>query len=234
MIKTESRSRHDRIIKFLSALFLLRCLLNDAVFAKEYGPLVANVTGESFAVSWISDLPSIGGVRVYQNNKLVGNYGDDRGKSYKYYTHHFTINNLRPMTSYSFSVVNGNVVNDNKGKYYKASTGPHLIGLGSVQPAGNVFLRDGRTIADGALVYITLGVDGKRSALLSTRIDRNGYWFSEIVNARTDDNKNLFRISLAKGDIVIQVVGQEGIATLKSRIMDNKGGKNLYSPMILK
>lgn len=234
MLKIENGKCIDRIGVFLSMLVLFIWFFDDAVFAKGYGPVVANVTGEGFTVSWISDVPRIGSVKIYQNNKLIGNYGDDRGKNYNYYTHHVTINKLNPMTAYSFSIANGNAVGGNKGKYYDARTGPPLIRVGSVQPAGRVFLKDGRTIAEGALVYITLGVDGKRSALLSTRVDRNGYWFLEIINARTEDNKNLFRISLAKGDIAVQVVSQEGTAMFKGRIMDNKGGKNLYSSMTLK
>jgi len=219
---------------FLCLLFLLNYLFIGPALAGKHGPIVANVTGEGFAISWISDMAGIGKVNIYQNKKFIGNYVDDRGTSYKSYTHHVTIGRLKPLTSYSFSVMNGHVIDDNKGAYYKISTGPHLIGVDSVQPAGRIFLKDGRTIARDVLIYVTIEAEGKRSGLLSTYVDKNGYWFLEAANARTNDGNGLFKTPSDKAGITIQAISQKGNAKLQGKLMDNKGGKNLYGPLLLK
>jgi hypothetical protein len=223
-----------RVVLFASVAIALGFFSTAISQALEYSPVVTNVTGEGFSVSWMTNLPTSSIVRVYQNNKLLGTFHDDRGKDTRRITHHVTVKELRPNNQYQYLVVNDNMIDNDKGKYYTAVTGPQLIPVGSIQPAGRVLLADSRTNASEALVYVTVNLEGKQSAPLSTYVDKNGYWYLELINARTSDYKNLFRISEANGDLTINAIAEHGSATLAGKIFDNNGGTKLYNSLILK
>ncbi|ETR66823.1 MAG: hypothetical protein OMM_12299, partial [Candidatus Magnetoglobus multicellularis str. Araruama] len=97
-------------------------------------------------------------------------------KSKNKYTHYVAVDHLKENTRYSFSVASGEVVDKNNGKMYHVVTGPELIPVGSLQPAGQV-LMDNQTPAKDSIVYIRVINDHAESAIMSTLVDQNGFWF---------------------------------------------------------
>jgi hypothetical protein len=207
--------------------FLLCLGLLTYSYATENNVNVTNITGRQFTVSWITSYPCIGKLCLLDKSGTIKEYFDDNKNN----LHYVTVDGLIENTTYKFSIVSGDVINDNNGQMYHVSTGPDLIPVGSIQPAGKVLL-DNNTPAEGAIVYIDIYNSDALSASMSTVVDRNGYWYIELVNSRTDDNQHLFNPS--ETDILkVTVIGNSGTAYFEDKIMDNNCGKNLYPPLIL-
>ena len=206
-----------------------------ALQASEESPVVTNVTGGQFTVSWTTSQLCAGKVSLYDNAGFIRDCYDDRGKDFKSTTHYVTVNGLKENTAYAFAIDSGGTLDDNEGNLYQVTTGANLIPVGSIQPAGKVFLTDADTPAVGAIVYVTIWGSQGVSAPLSTLVDGNGYWFLELVNARATDHQKLFNISVEHDKLVISVDGGEkGSAYLENPIIDNQGGTRLYPPFILR
>ena len=186
---------------------------------------VSNVRDTQFSVSWASSSAEQGSVN-YGTDTLLGQTAyDDRGQVVSF-AHHVTVSGLQPETEYYYEVVSGASTFDNGGSYFKVTTGPSIIPSGSVQPAGQVFLSDGITPAEGALVYVTikdtdgLGSLGK-SALESVLVDSSGYWFLELVNARALGYQSLFDFTEDVDQLLVTVDGgPEGKGQLETPATD--------------
>lgn len=219
------------LIMVINLLFLFGFL--SVAQSSETRVMITNVTGGQFTVSWLTDIPCDGKVYLYRDSGSVSVHHDDRGKDFKGATHYVTIKGLTERTEFLFTIESGGDVDDNGGRKYLASTGPNLIPAGSIQPAGRVFLPDGRTPARGAVVYITISGTGGTSAPLSCLVDANGYWYSELINARDEDNQRLYRVSPSNDQLNVSAKSGNGSASLRGPVLDNDGGKNLYQALIL-
>jgi len=228
---------HTNSIRYYLAamiLFLSILLIHNALLADQGKPFITNVAGGQFTVSWITEKPCVAKLRLYTNSELTGEFYDERGKSFRDYTHYITVNALTENTGYAFSLESDGIIDNNKGHLYKVTTGKNLLPIGSIQPAGKVFLSDGITPAYGSVVYATISCPEGESAPLSTLVDENGYWFIELINARESDSQSLFNLSHESCNLIISAVGKTGSASLEGSVMDSEGGGKLYDALILK
>ena len=164
-----------------------------------------NVRDISFTVSWLTNVEASGEVRYGTDPASLDQIAyDDRGVDTSDDTHYVTLQGLTPETTYYFDVGSGPTTDDNDGAHYTVTTGPTLGLPPSDTIYGQVFKEDGTTPAEGAIVYITLrDADGSGSsdqaATLAALVDSNGYWYTNLGNARTADLTAYFDYS-ASGD----------------------------------
>jgi len=222
-----------KIVKINIFYILCFCffILSDNCFAHK-SLMFTNITGGQFTVSWVTSYPCIAKIRLLGSNSITNEYYDDRGKCVKDTTHYITVSELNENTQYSFIIIINDTIDDNDGQMYTIKTGPNLIPIGSILSAGKVFLPD-ETPASGAIVYVQIFNSDTKSALLSTLVDKFGYWYIELINTRTSDMKNIFNPT-SDDNLAISVIGGDrGSANLEYSVMDSKGGKNLYPSIIL-
>jgi hypothetical protein len=212
------------------------------------GLRVTNVRDGSLTVSWITDSPAMGYVNFGSTTALGSTAYDDRGHTTMDDTHHVTLSGLSPETTYYFDVVSDSTVDDNGGEHYSVTTGPTLGVPTPDTIYGQVFLADGVTPAQGAIIYVTLqDADGLgssgQSAAMSAVVMKTGYWSANLGNARTSDLSALFEYS-ASGDEVILVAegGRYGSSELiidteadsPAPVIRLPAGWYSYLPMIFK
>ena len=196
--------------------------------------IISNVTDTKMTISWVTENNCIGKICLSDaTQSLVKTCYDDRGESFVGDTHYITISGLKRNTDYFFSIVSGEEMEDNNGQQYQVTTGNSVIPMGSFQPAGQIFLRDRTTVATHAIVYIVISNETEQSAPISTLVDQSGFWFVELVNARQNNNEQLFRVT--SSDILHVSVegGVKGKYSVEYIARDNNGGKDLYPPIIL-
>ena len=147
---------------------------------------VTNVGDKSFTVTWISDSAEVGQVKwgTTAEGWDTGTQDDDRGASTSDDTHHVTVSGLAASTTYYYKIISGGVTYDNGGAPYEITTGPTLsFKMPLTLISGTVFLADGQTPANGAIVY--LQIDPPGSQILSEYTNANGYWAKPIDAIRT-------------------------------------------------
>ena len=208
--------------------------MSNIVAAEGIRPEISNLTGSQFTVSWVSELPNTSYVQLYQDDALLKTLFDDRGKHYFGCTHYITIIGLNENTEYNYVIneIQGEeIIND--GQRYHITTGQNMIPVGTFQPAGQVFLDDGQTPALNSIVYITVSNSNEQSAPLSTIVDKNGFWFVELINARNADYQSLYPLS--NSDILgVKVYSeQKDDVHLEMPVKNIKDRTQMCSPIIL-
>ena len=167
---------------------------------------MSNIRDTSFTVSWVTDVV-VGGYIEFGEASSLGETAEDlRGENHSGETHYVQMLSLKPDTLYYFDIVSGNSRDDNGGQHYTLQTGPTLSIPGTDTAYGQVMRSDASTPAEDAIVFITLqdgdGADSPGEAgLLSSLVDANGYWFTNLADARTIDLAGYFDFSAA-GDTV--------------------------------
>jgi hypothetical protein len=176
---------------------------------------VTNLRDTSFTVSWSTDAIATGWVNYGTSPTLGQTAYDDRGAKAIGHSHHVTLQGLSPETTYYFEVVSGATVNDRKGSGYQVTTGRTLELPASDSIYGQVFESDGVTPAEGAIVYVTLrDADGVGSpgeaGVMSALVDADGWWQSNLGNARLADGTGYFTYSAAGDAVVLLAQGADG------------------------
>lgn len=151
---------------------------------------ITNVSENGFTVSWITEIATTGFIRYgTESNHLDQTLSDDRdqlsGSVDPFLTHHVTVRNLQPETTYYFKLGSGTrrVLFDNNGKPYEQKT---FGVLGTPPPADTVY---GTVVtvegvgAEGALVYVRLPGAKPLSAIAKS----SGNWAVSLSTARTED-----------------------------------------------
>lgn len=209
---------------------------------------IANIRDNTFSVSWVTSEPSHGWIRFGTTVALDIIGYDDRGAEITSNTHHVTVGNLQPNTTYYFDLLSDGTIESNNGAHHRMTTGP-TVGLpGSDVIYGKVFKPDGKTPAEGALVYVNvIDKDGRdsvgTSALLSAIVDRNGYWHANLGNLRENSLAGYFVYSARGDSIAIEVegavdgrIGQEidtsGHAPVPPLILLGPRQFNVYLPFL--
>ena len=156
------------------------------------GVRASNPTSASFTVSWVTDGNANGEVH-YSTDPGFSDFEiayDDRAQFHLDDTHHVTLGNLTPETTYYYEVKSGGSIDNNGGLYYSFTTMqiPGSIPL-TCSVYGWVYLEDGITPAEGSIVYlyVNAGVD---SYWISGLVDPAGVWVLDLGNlfsTLTDD-----------------------------------------------
>lgn len=150
---------------------------------------ITNVADNKFTVSWTTTESTQGAVEWGEVGQKLNKMGvDDRdsaGSSGKYLTHHVTVSELQPETSYAFRILSGEQKTrfDNNGAPYSLTTGPTI----AVTPVAVSFYGQVETEAGqpsgGAIIYIT--VPG--AAPISVLTKASGSYSTSLTTIRTSD-----------------------------------------------
>lgn len=179
---------------------------------------ITNITDTQFTLSWSSEQAEFVQVRYGFNlNELDKTALDDSGERIESTTHHITVSELKPQTTYYYQIVSGSVTV----QIGEVTTGQSLIPSGSNIVYGRVFA--GNQPAQGAIVYLTLqDGDGQgsmgKSAKMSVLVDQQGYWCAELINFRAETLDSFFKYSDKLDDLLINVEGgkEQGQGFLKT------------------
>ena len=166
----------------------------------------SNVNDGRFVVSWLTDVPLDGRIKLYVGGGSVRYLDDNRGGSTVAKTHYVSVDGLDPSTNYSFDVLSDQFVDHNQTQHYSVMTGPALSPRAADTVHGRVLMADGFTPMPDAIVHVTvedydgLGSSGQ-AKVLSTLTNVNGLWSIDLADARATGLGTLFTYS-ASGDRV--------------------------------
>jgi len=179
-------------------------------------PRLTNVTEKSFTVSWITQDPEEGHVNYGASASTLDQTAyDDRRYSAEGElledlvvddTHHVTISGLQADTAYYFEVVSGGTTFTDDGAPWQVTTGATLQPNMPEMISGGVFLADGTTTAEGAIVYVQIGTSSSQT--MSALVGDTGVWGVNIALIRTDDFQDYYDY----GDTEPVVVDAQGAA----------------------
>ena len=145
----------------------------------------SNPTSASFTVSWITDAKGNGEVH-YSTDPSFSTYEtarDDRGTEYVGITHHVSIGDLEPETTYYYEVKSGGTIDDNSGLYYSFATMKIPVAPPPVCPVyGWVYLEDEVTPAEGTIVYLEITHELEPSYWISGLVSPIGVWVLNLGN----------------------------------------------------
>lgn len=147
---------------------------------------ITNLTDSSFALSWTTGESTIGDVIVTGENASKLTALDDRdgqAKKIPAPTHHVTVRNLSPETSYWVVLRNNGRMVDGPPQHVQTLQELPPGGDNALGPAYGSVMTNENTPAAGALVYLT--VDGGQT--LSTLVTSSGSWLIALNRLRTQN-----------------------------------------------
>jgi len=174
---------------------------------------VGNGRDGSFTIAWTTDTASTGSID-YGTTTALGTIADDvRGSGYSGETHYVDLSGLTPSTLYYYDILSGGDRDNNGGAHYTFTTGPTLsIPVQGSCSYGQVFLSDGTTPAEGAIVKVTLsdnnsaGSSGSSAQMLAL-VDANGYWYACFNNSRETSLANYFTYDRPGDNVTLEADG---------------------------
>jgi len=216
--------------------FLFFCFSNTVSANVDNNIQITNLSSSQFTVLWMSDTPNCSNIQLFHDDNHIDTFYDDRGKDYKGRTHYFTIKNLRKNTRYFISIgYDSNEKSTDNNLIYPVTTLANVLPVGSIQPAGKVLIDNANlTPASNAIVLINVSNGQEDSAPLSTIVDKNGFWFIELINARDISGTKLYAFS--ENDILIIKTLSEDYQSIQHEfpLIDKEVETQLYPPIILK
>lgn len=150
---------------------------------------ITNLTDSSFSVSFMTDETTTGFVKYgTKPNQLSQQAGDDRdqlaGAVSSYTTHHITVRNLQPQTTYYFTLGTASkAAFDNNGQPFSVTTHQKQSNLSLAQTMYGTVLYPDQRPAEGSIVYVNIENTGE----LSTLVRSSGTWAVPLSQARTPD-----------------------------------------------
>lgn len=146
---------------------------------------ITNVNDTSFTVVFTTSLKTSAAIKILDQNKS-GIVLDDRDKENslqnEYYSHHITISNLNPKSTYSFSIISN-------GQEF-SSPGQYLITTGSdvkSEPAAKAPIQGTAVLPDGSKASDTIvTVKTEDSQLISGITDSEGKYSISLTTLRTE------------------------------------------------
>ncbi len=149
---------------------------------------ITNVNDASFTISWITDEATSGFIKYGLDKNPNFTAADDRdqlsGDTKSFLTHHVTVKNLKPSTTYFFKIGSGSKIFDNNGQAYQIKTAsiissspPHNdVAYGTVVDQNN-------NPVEGAIVYLSLANANPASSLTKS----SGSWVIPLNLIRSAD-----------------------------------------------
>lgn len=150
---------------------------------------VTNITDTSFTVTWLTDEPVNGSVRVegggiFFDERYTDSSAKTRTTPAEYTTHSVAVRNLKPESAYKFTILSNGSPSNTGGKPYETKTAPAVTGLGTgIEPAyGQISAQNGLPL-EAAIVYLTL----ENGQTLSTLSKATGTWVIPLNLVRSSD-----------------------------------------------
>jgi len=148
---------------------------------------VTNTTDTTVTISFITDDVTVGFVKYGNSAKSLNiQSNDDRdqlsGKVNTYNTHHVTLRNLQPNTTYFFTLgTSASATFDNNGQPYVVKTAERAGTQSLAQTIYGTVLNQQSSAAEGSIVYVT--VEGATE--LSTLVRSSGTWAIPLAQLRS-------------------------------------------------
>jgi len=160
---------------------------------------ITNITDRSFTVSWCTQNPISGYIKINNNNKLFWDQRDQGGnQTNDYFTHYITVNNLQPKTQYSFTIFSG-------GKPYKdkslqvQTAPPNSTPPPEADLAFGIILDQQKKPMSGVLVFLSIA----NATPLSSITNESGNWSISLGTAYKKDLSGF--ISYNKNNQIIEI-----------------------------
>jgi len=204
-------------IVFVGCFILFVLLSSHVASAAEIRQ--TNIRDAQFTVSWATAKKVSGRVNYGATSALGSTAVDDRGGATLDTLHHITIKNLKPNTLYYYEVVSGDTTDNSNGNYYTCKTGNTFVPVGSDLVYGKIVNTNRTPYSKGAIVYLELkdangyGNSGT-SSLISVLLEPNGYWSTELTNAREAGAGKSYGYSKVGDKLAIEVITSGGEVSL--------------------
>jgi len=153
---------------------------------------ITNLSSNGFTVSWITEEKTQGFVAFGEEKSLGKTAFDERDKEEnldKYFTHHISIKNLKPESTYYFKIISQGATFDQNSFPYDVKTTPVFSNsLSPIEPAYGTVLNKNSAPVEGAIVYLNFKGALPLSALtkssgnfliplsLAVKLDFHGYF----------------------------------------------------------
>ncbi|MBD3363475.1 hypothetical protein GF362_07205 [Candidatus Dojkabacteria bacterium] len=161
--------------------------------------IVTNLKDTSATVFYTTDKPTIGKVTVNNTvyyddrdiqEKDVGIYEYNSEKAQKRFTHHVTIRDLSPETTYTYEIQDAKY---KEGENNNFTTNPILKDINSPDPVyGRVFDANKKAVSDGTVLFKRETEDGTKSQFISSVIANGSYSF-DVQHLYINDYSGLFQ-----------------------------------------
>ena len=174
-----------------------------------------NITDNTFSVSWITDETTSGFIKYGTTTKLDQVARDDRdeqaSQTGSFITHHVTLQNLNPATTYQFQIGSGRATHDNNGQNHQVVTASTLTTSAPLSDiAHGTVNNQAGSPAEGAIVYLSLPGATSQSALVKA----SGYWVIPLNLARSEDLSSYAQYDKqATIEEILVQAGSQGTAT---------------------
>ena len=177
---------------FLVLVILAVLPLTLVLVSKAFGVVIdeireSNHTSSKVTISWITDTATTGSVNWgVSEGSLNNTANDDRGAGHSDDTHYVSITGLSASTTYYYKVVSGDATSSTDS--FTTAT----VGTGNQHVLyGYIKKPDGVTVAEGAIVYVTVTSGGVTSQRLSDLTDSDGSWQVNLGNLKKSDGSVL-------------------------------------------
>lgn len=166
---------------------------------------VTNHSSDGFTVSWLTDTPTVGFVKLDDSEPNL--FLDDRDQEWadiRSRTHQVTLHQLDPDTVYSFRVGSGGQLYDDGGQAYQAVTTKQTPRPTQADPVYGQVVDAAGEPAVGAIVYLT----AKGGNTLSTLVSKQGTWLVSLNRSWTADLSDLLSYPNRGAHLSIVVEGK--------------------------
>lgn len=144
--------------------------------------LISDVKSDSFQVTWITEKPVSGAIKLVNSVQPVT-------ESLPTSNHSLTVKNLNANSDYTFELLSdGNVF----ATQYTVVTSPINSATANKWLLGQVFAKDGISTLRGGIISIQFESSGRRSQLLSTTINETGGYKFNIGQLLEENLNNTF------------------------------------------
>lgn len=159
----------------------------------------SNISNSSFAVSWLTEIPTSGYVQISGENRNVTLVDDlDIDSTPRPRTAHYvTVRNLKESSSYNVKLISGkNCTQADSCQSFVQNTLPKESTINNLPPAHGTLIISENKPADSAIIYIVIG----NNLPLSARTDSSGLWVVPFLNLRSQNTGE--KLVLSDNDLV--------------------------------
>jgi len=199
--------------------------INVSAQEKPLSVKITNITNRSFVVSWYTQSPTLGYIKI-DNNKLFWDQRDQGGSQPdNYFTHHIIVNDLQPKTQYSFTIFSGDKpYQDNS---FKTQTAPlNSNPSPEADLAFGIILDQQKNPLPGVLVFLSIA----NATPLSSITNESGNWSISLGTAYKKDLSGF--ITYDKNNQIIEITAVS-TPNLSATAITNTGNDHPVPPITI-
>ena len=186
---------------------------------------ITNVSESSFTVSWLTENPAVGSLRLNETNQLFFDVRDNGKESLsQYIIHYIDVIDLESNKNYSFTILSaGEAYQEEE---FKVKMAPFLNNAKEADFAFGVVLNERKNPLPAVLVSLSIAPAQPLSALTNEK----GHWFIPLNEAYKKDLSGL--IDYDKENSVIEI-NLTANSHLSSNVITNTGNDHPLPPVVI-